>query len=49
MTCELEVADKVGLLLQYDRDAIGAIPYRDLMKDLLDKDSYALFCGRDDR
>ncbi|BDA43945.1 hypothetical protein COCOBI_05-1290 [Coccomyxa sp. Obi] len=39
----------LALFSRYDRDAIGAIPYRDLMKDLLDEDSYALFCGRDDR
>lgn len=32
--------------LQYDRDAVGAIPYHELMKDLLDEDSYAFFCGR---
>ncbi|KAK9915516.1 hypothetical protein WJX75_000165 [Coccomyxa subellipsoidea] len=36
----------LALFSRYDTDAIGAIHYHDLMKDLLDEDSYALFSDR---
>ena len=43
---ERPYSEKACLDVQYDTDAIGAIRYHDLMKDLLDEDSYALFCDR---